>query len=80
MKELRLSLVSSQKCLKKAGPKPSGPGLAFEFIPSRARRISAASNGRTREADCAESRVLDRKRELRSKEREEGVVVPRRFE
>ena len=75
-KKRRFCFDRPQNFLKKAGPKPSGPGLALEFMPRRARRTSEASKGDIKDVAWEESRAEEEKRERRSKVREEGDVDP----
>ena len=62
--------------MKKAGPKLSGPVLALEFMPRRARRTSEASKGDIKDAAWEESRAEEEKWEQSSKVRGEGDIDP----
>ena len=62
--------------MQKADPKPSGSGLALEFMPRRARRTSEASKGDIKDATWEESRAEEEKWEQRSMVRGEGDIDP----
>jgi hypothetical protein len=55
----RSCLTRSQFHLKKAGPKPSGPGLELSFMEKRASLISSREKGRVREEAWVESSEVE---------------------
>jgi hypothetical protein len=62
----RVELTRFQFFLKKAGPKPSGPGLELSFIVKRAVRISSREKGRARAEACEGVREVEVTSEARS--------------
>lgn len=80
MRAIRSDFTRSQLALKKAGPKPSGPGLALEFMARMAAWISSKEKGLDRDRACEVVSWEPWKRSRRSNEKDEGEVVPSKFE
>jgi hypothetical protein len=72
----RSSLTKFQFSLKKAGPKPSGPGLELTSIPNVADLISTMEKGATREVACEGEIDEDRNKRCRFKVVETVETVP----
>ena len=70
-------LFRSQFRLKKAGPKPSGPGLEVSFMEKRAVRSPSKVNGETRDVAWVEEREVEVTRGGSSKLKEEGRGSPK---